>query len=258
MLENEPVAEVLLPKLIDDNEGGQAAECPFPTVLEQIGKVVHWQGTPNFLEVAAVLDPRSDVRPGQFVGVWHGKRGHAVLTVVQVANCRDVNPNEDPVLSVARERLGLGTSYASEAISTRIHRLMEGPTVEELELEVSNESVKAIGPGFAVERLVRAGDPVVRLTDDLIAQTIGSLPKPEEGLYVGQVYGDRPIDVTFGPQALQMHIGIFGNPGKGKSYSSGVILEEALQWGIRTLRARHKCGNDCGGQISRRTRSDVA
>lgn len=235
MPENQPAAMVELPKLIDERESDRDAGCPLPSVLEQIGKVVHWEGTPNFLEIAAVLDPRSDVRPGQFVGVWHGKRGHSVLTVVQVANCRDVNPNEEPVLSVARDRLGLGTAYASEGISTRIHRLMEGPTVEELELEISNESVKSKGPAFAVERLIRAGDPVVLLTDDLIAETIGSLQKPDDGLYIGEVYGERPIQVTLDPQALQMHMGIFGNPGKGKSYSSGVVMEEALQWGIPTL-----------------------
>jgi len=235
MPENQPAAMVELPKLIDEREGDGDVGCPLPSAFVQIGKVVHWEGTPNFLEIAAVLEPQSDVRPGQFVGVWHGKRGHPVLTVVQVANCRDVNPNEEPVLAVARERLGLGAAYASEGTSTRIHRLMEGPTVEELELEVLGESVRSNGPAFAVERLIRAGDPVVLLTDDLIAETIGSLPKPENGLHTGEVYGERPIQVTFDPQALQMHIGIFGNPGKGKSYSSGVIMEEALQWGIPTL-----------------------
>ena len=234
MPENETAAIVGLPKLIDDRDTDPGISCPLPTSFQQIGKVVHWEGTPNFLEIAAVLDPHSDVRPGQFVGVWHGKRGHSVLTVVQVANCRDVNPNEDPVLSVARERLGLGTAYASEEISTRIHRLMEGPTIEEIELETTN-GVKTKGPAIAVERLVRAGDPVVLLTDDLIAHTIGSLPKPDDGLYVGEVYGERPIPVILDSQALQMHIGIFGNPGKGKSYSSGVVMEEALQWGIPML-----------------------
>jgi len=235
MADKQPASIVELPKLIEERNADQEAGCPLPSAFRQIGKVVHWESTPNFLDIAAVLDPRSDVRPGQFVGVWHGRRGHPVLTVVQVANCRDVNPNEEPALSVARERLGLGTAYASEEISTRIHRLMEGPTVEELELDVSNDSLKSKGPAFAVERLVRAGDAVVLLTDDLIAETIGSLQKPDDGLHIGEVYGDRPIPVTLDPQALQLHMGIFGNPGKGKSYSSGVVMEEALQWGIPTL-----------------------
>jgi len=112
---------------------------------------------------------------------------------------------------------------------------MEGPTVEELELEMEGESIRTKGAAISVERLVRAGDPVVLLTDDLIAHTIGSLRKPDDGLHIGEVYGDRPIPVILDQQALQMHIGIFGNPGKGKSYSSGVVMEEALQWGIPIL-----------------------
>src|SRR5713226_1578263 len=161
MPENQPAAMVELPKLIDERESERDAGCPLPSVFEQIGKVVHWEGTPYFLEVAAVLDPRSDVRPGQFVGVWHGRRRQSVLTVVQVANCRDVNPNEDPNLSVARDRLGLGRAYAFDEISTMIHRLMEGPTVEQLELEMEGESIRTKGAAISVERLVRAGDPEI-------------------------------------------------------------------------------------------------
>jgi DNA helicase HerA-like ATPase len=52
---------------------------------------------------------------------------------------------------------------------------------------------------------------------------------------MGTVYGDTPVPVIFKPELLQMHTGIFGNPGKGKSYSSGVLMEEALKWQIPTL-----------------------
>jgi DNA helicase HerA-like ATPase len=235
MAEDKTVA-IELPKLIDGHESPLTDAIPIPAAFEHIGKVVQWEGSPNFLEVAAVLNPACDVRPGQFVAVWHGRRNQPVLTIVQVANCRDVNPNEAPELAVARDRLGLGTSYASEAVSTRIHRLMEGPTVEEIEFEIgANGEATPKGSPFAVERLVRAGDPVVLLSDDLVARTIGSLPKPDDGLHLGEVYGDRPVSVTLAPQALQMHVGIFGNPGKGKSYCAGVVMEEALQWGIPTL-----------------------
>jgi DNA helicase HerA-like ATPase len=32
-----------------------------------------------------------------------------------------------------------------------------------------------------------------------------------------------------------MHVGVFGNPGKGKSYLSGVIIEEARAWDVPIL-----------------------
>jgi DNA helicase HerA-like ATPase len=73
------------------------------------------------------------------------------------------------------------------------------------------------------------------LNDALIGFTIGSQPKPDDGLDLGTVYGDTPVPVVLKPDVLQMHVGIFGNPGKGKSYQSGVLMEEALRWGVPTL-----------------------
>lgn len=223
-----------VPVLVEENERTDHG-IPVPDRLTIIGKVVHWEGCPNFSEAAALLNFGSDVKPGQFVGVWHGARGEPVLTIVQVANCREVNPNEDPELAVARDRLGLGTRYAREGVSTRIFRLLEGATVEELNIRLSGTGYDVIGEPQAAERLIRAGDSVVLLDEHLIAQTIGSEPDPDAGLDMGTVHGDMPVPVIFKPQMLQMHIGIFGNPGKGKSYSSGVLMEEALRWKIPTL-----------------------
>ena len=64
-------------------------------------------------------------------------RNLPTLTVLQVANCREINPNEEPGLAVARHRLGLSTRYAKEGVSTRIFRLLEGPTIEELNIDVT-------------------------------------------------------------------------------------------------------------------------
>lgn len=222
------------PALIEEAENVDHG-IPVPLGLKVVGKVVYWKDGPNFSEAAAHLNSGSDVKPGQFVGAWHGFRGLPLITVIQVANCREVNPNEEPELAVARDRLGLGTRYAKEGVSTRIFRLLEGSTIEELEIDVSNSGFTVRGEPRAAEVLVRAGDPLLHLNSDLIAQTIGSQGDPDAGLDMGAVYGDTPVPVVFKPEMLQMHTGIFGNPGKGKSYSSGVLMEEALKWQIPTL-----------------------
>ena len=223
--------EHLAPVLVTEQTESQDQGLRTPFAV--IGKIVHWQGSPNFNEVAGLLHHGYEVKPGQFVGVWHGARNEAVITVVQVGNCRDVNPNEEPQLAVARDRLGLGSHYAKEGISTRIYRLLEGATIEELDVEPTTAAVQ--GSPRSPERLVRAGDPIMLLNDDLIGFTIGSRPDPDTGLDLGTVYGDTPVRVTLKPDILQMHIGVFGNPGKGKSYHSGVLMEEALRWGVPTL-----------------------
>ncbi|HET9394220.1 MAG TPA: ATP-binding protein [Candidatus Rubrimentiphilum sp.] len=230
-MQETPERQALTPQLV--HESRQPAGLPLPSGFEVIGRVVHWEGTPDFNDAAGLLNHGHEVKPGQFIGVWHGARQTPVLTVVQVNNCREVNPNEEPQLAVARDRLGLGANYAKEGISTRIFRLLESATIEEFDIDPVTGEVKA--ERGSPELLVRAGDPIVLLPDEMIARTIGSEPSAESGLALGHVYGAPAVPVNLKPELLQMHVGIFGQPGKGKSYQSGVVMEEALRWGIATL-----------------------
>jgi DNA helicase HerA-like ATPase len=222
------------PQLVSQTDYTSEPSLPPPSDMRQIGTVVHWEGTPNFLDVTALLEPGEEVRPGQFVGVWHGRRARNILTVVQVGNSREVNPNEVPELAAARERLGLRGGYADEAVSTRIFRMLEGPTVEEVEIQVEGGSSKVVS-SRAPELLVRASDPVVFLPSEFVGQVIGSLPSKDAGLDVGETYGSQHAQVTLPCQVFQMHTLISGNPGKGKSYLSGVLLEEAMKWKVPAL-----------------------
>lgn len=207
---------------------------PLPSTLTPVGKLVHWNGTPNFQEVSVLLDPNHEVKPGQFLGIWHGRRDSNRVTVIQVKNCSEVNPNEDPTLSVARDRLGLSSGYASEGVSTRIFRISHCDTVEEFEV-VEKAKKWSVVKAHAPEALARAGDPVVILPEELGYEVIGSLQDPLMGLNLGETYGPNPTPVNINPTALQLHMGIFGNPGKGKSYFSGIVIEEAVAWDVPTL-----------------------
>ena len=206
-----------------------------PTAFTRAGQVVHWNQSPSFTEVAVHLEPECEVRPGQFLGVWHGLRGHQTLTVFQVGNCFEVNPNEVPDLAAAREALGLGRGYGKEGVSTRIFRLAEGATLEEYDVRVGHASWEFAGEARNAETLVRAGDPVVLLSQEATIQVIGGLPKPDDGVNLGETYGSVPVPVTLTPQVLQMHVLVCGNPGKGKSYLAGDLLEEAMSWGVPSL-----------------------
>ena len=61
------------------------------------------------------------------------------------------------------------------------------------------------------------------------------MPNPDDGLNLGTLYGPDAEQVTLTPDVLQMHVGVFGNPGKGKSYFNGIILEEASAWKVPML-----------------------
>jgi DNA helicase HerA-like ATPase len=222
------------PELVRDDFRDNKDQIPLPPEGQLIGMVVHWEGTPSFLDAAGLLDPGEDVRPGQFVGVWHGKRQRGVLTVIQVSNAHEINPNEVPELAAARQRLGLPSGYAQEGVSTRIFRMLEGPTIEEFEIEIEDGRSRIVNRR-APEQLVRAGDPIITLSAELLAQVIGAETDPDKGVFVGSTYGSDQINITLPNQVFQLHIGLFGNPGKGKSYCSGVLMEEALKWKIPSL-----------------------
>jgi hypothetical protein len=208
-------------------------EPPLPPALAQIGCVVFYNQTPSFNGVAALLEYGEEVKPGQFVGVWHGRRGHNVLTVVQVVNAFEINPNESPELAAAREVLGLGRGYGGEGVSTRIYRLAECRTVEEFEV-TGAEELRTTATRAPV-LLARSGDPVVALPDAIAIEAIGGLTNDADGIALGHTYGSENVPVILNPLLYQLHVGVFGNPGKGKSYLMGDLLEEAVAWQIPSL-----------------------
>src|SRR2546427_12546274 len=107
------------------DEGPARDQAGVPKGFEEIGRVVHWNQTPSFTDIAGLLDPKYDVKPGQFLAVWHGRRRINAVTIIQVASAFEVNPNEIPELAAAREALGLTRGYGGEGVSTRIFRLAE-------------------------------------------------------------------------------------------------------------------------------------
>lgn len=219
------------PQLVThDFESSSGPALPSGAVV--MGEIAHHRETPNFTAVSVLLEAEHDVLPGQFLCAWHGRRRADTFTVIQVNDCTEVNPNELPELSVARSRLGLGKNYAGEGVSTRIYRLALCEAVEELVVEPGTWALKGTR---APQTLPRAGDPVILMPPGLVCTTIGSLPNDEDGLAVGTTFGAAEVPVVLKPQVLQLGAFIAGNPGKGKSYFGGVLVEEAHAWGVPTL-----------------------
>ena len=131
------------------NDASASVGPDIPSGFELIGHAVCWQSCPSFLAVAGLLDPKSEVKPGQILGVWHGRRERPIVTVIQVGNSFEVNPNEVPDLAAAREALGLGRGYGAEGVSTRIFRLAECATLEEFDIDETAGKWAVSGDGRA-------------------------------------------------------------------------------------------------------------
>lgn len=218
-------------ELVPSNPSDNSEPQP-PVHFAKVGMVVQSEGGPSFQKLSILLEPDAEVRPGEFLAVWHGRRDKGdTLTVVQVDDCKEHNPNETPELAHTRRALELGPVIANESSSTRIFRVAVCKTVEDLSLGPDGSSHSETS---APENLCRAGDAAVRLPGDMVTAALGALGDPSQGLTLGTLLGTTST-VTLSPEILQLHIGIFGNPGKGKSYASGTIIEEMSDWDVPSI-----------------------
>jgi Helicase HerA, central domain len=222
------------PKLVSYDYSMSKAR-PLPSWAIRVGEVTYHLGTPNFGQLTVKLLPDADVRPGELLGVWHGEREMDSVTVIQVGDCQEVNPNETAVLQTARDALGLAGNYGREGNSTQIFRIAACDTVEEYDLRLTSGGQLEITDARSPQMLARSGDQVIKVPSEIQFAALGTLADPDKGLEVGTLYDSSNLPIVIKPLALQLHILLTGNPGRGKTYGSGVIMEEARAWGVPIL-----------------------
>lgn len=218
--------------LAEPNEPGP------PDGFTPVGVVVHSPRSPRFSSVDVLLNPDCDVNPGEFLFVLHPSVSatSALVTVVQVEDAHEVNPNESADLAAARRKLGLNRAYAGEGRSLRIHRVAEASAMEEYDMALDSSTGDwRLLSRRGIAALARAGYWVVRVPSRFKQEVVGSLDDPDLGLHVGRFAGESGEPVTLTPKVLQLGAFVGGNPGSGKSYFCGNVLEEAAAFSVPTL-----------------------
>ena len=81
----------------------------------------------------------------------------------------------------------------------------------------------------------KAGEPVYKAKDSLIKETIGLETIEGKGAYIGLLY-NHMIPIFLDINALvQKHVSILAKTGGGKSYLTGVIIEELIKHNVTTV-----------------------
>ncbi|MFO7618298.1 MAG: ATP-binding protein [Thermoplasmata archaeon] len=81
----------------------------------------------------------------------------------------------------------------------------------------------------------KAGSQVTRADDELIAKVIGIKQSEKTGAYIGMLNGhDIPIRLDIN-EMVQKHVSILAKTGGGKSYMTGVLVEELLKHGVTVM-----------------------
>lgn len=81
----------------------------------------------------------------------------------------------------------------------------------------------------------KAGEIVYRASEELIRDVVGLKDDPEKGAYIGLLNGHNIkiyLDIN---TIVQKHMSVLAKTGAGKSYMTGVIIEEMMKHGVTLL-----------------------
>lgn len=201
--------------------------------LRSIGSVIADDVSPSFDVFRFKALANEYVFPGTLVGAVLGNK---TFLIGRISSSIEINPHESASRTAVRHAMDIKPDYPEEGLSTTIYRVYEADIIEEG--FISNEGIEITEPAD----MAKAGADVFIPNEDVIAQAMGFLKEPEKALCLGQTRitaEDMSIDekdainnVLLKPEIIQRHIFIGGTTGSGKSFATGIILEEINRFGL--------------------------
>lgn len=225
--------------------------------LRVIGSVVADDASPSFDVFRFKANANEYVYPGTLVGteIVADKK----FLIGRVSSSIEVNPHESAGRAKVREAMGIEADYPQEELSTNIYRQYEADIIEEGFISEKNE-LQITEPSD----MAKAGAMVFIPEEAIISQAMGFVREADKALRLGKTRitaddlsvedKDAVENVLLKPEIIQRHIFVGGTTGSGKSYATGVILEEIQKLGVPIviLDSQNEyigLAKDLGGQV---------
>jgi DNA helicase HerA-like ATPase len=201
--------------------------------LRDIGSVIADDVSPSFDVFRFKALANEYVFPGTLVGAVLDKKR---FLIGRISSSIEINPHESASRTAVRHAMDIAPDYPEEGLSTTVYRVYEADIIEE---GFVNESrIEITEPSD----MAKAGADVFIPSEDVIAQAMGFLGDAEKALCLGQTRitaedvlideKDAINNVLLKPEIIQRHIFVGGTTGSGKSYATGIILEEINRFGL--------------------------
>jgi len=203
----------------------------FSTKLRDIGSVIADDLSPSFDVFRFKANANEYVYPGTLVGATINDRA---FLIGRISGSIEVNPHESATRAKVREAMGIEPDYPQEELSTNIYRLYEADIIEEgiISTEGDGHQLEITEPSD----MAKAGEAVFILNEKVIAKAMGFERETDEALCLGRTRitaedimireKEIPNNVLLKPEVIQRHIFIGGTTGSGKSFATGIVLEE--------------------------------
>jgi DNA helicase HerA-like ATPase len=190
---------------------------------QPVGWVASGHGTPGFRRIQLVLAPEAEVRFGEilYVTLRHGQG-----FVARVLEATEINPNAEPARVHAARAFQLEVPLRGSNSSPEVVRTAACELIEEVTHDGPSGTFQLSSPRSAPV----TGAAAYRASPRLVGHTFG-FRRESWGIHLG-AEDTTGTDVFLPPEAVARHIAILGRPGTGKSYTTGVIMEELRDAGV--------------------------
>lgn len=201
----------------------------------EIGDVVADEASPSFDLFRFKALATEYVFPGTLVGTWISKNQ---FLIGRISASIEINPHESASRSKVREAMNIPADYPSEEFSINIFRVYEAEIIEEGTLKVNDKNEIIDVDITAPSNMAKAGMKVFIPSEDIISKAMGFNTDPDDSLVLGRTKitmedTENPRNnVLLKKQIIQRHIFIGGTTGSGKSFSTGILLEEINRFGL--------------------------
>lgn len=185
-------------------------------VREEVGQVASTPSAPTFRRVVFVLTPGAEVTFGELVYINRsGNTGY----IARVIGGVEENPDATPGRLHRARAFGLELPARGGDDVPNLVRAAQADILEEVAWE-------ADGPRLRPPRsLPVTGAAVHRIGNSLVGRTFGFVQNGQ--IHIGaEEQSGCPVRLPV--EVLARHIAILGRPGTGKSYTTGVIIEECV------------------------------
>lgn len=195
--------------------------------LRDVGSVIADDVSPSFDVFRFKALANEYVHPGALVGAVINER---TFVLGRISGSIEVNPHESPSRTAVRHAMEIEADYPEEGLSTTVYRIYEADIIEQGIL--SKDVVDIVEP----MDMAKAGAPVFIPNEEVISKAMGFSKDPTKALSLGRtrIVGTEvdereeeiPENVLLQPEIIQRHIFVGGTTGSGKSYATGILIEE--------------------------------
>ena len=201
--------------------------------LEVVGSVIADDTSPSFEAFRFKANAFQYVYPGTLLGTTGNDRKSFLIG--RVSKAIEINPHESAERSKVREAMEMLPDYPAEDFSTTIFRVYEVDIIEEAIIK-DDDTIVIEQPS----NMPKAGEEVFQLSDSIVADALGFATNHDLSLCLGTTQHSSATsdgqqatnNVMLKREAIQRHLFIGGTTGSGKSYSTGIILEEINRLGL--------------------------